>query len=365
MGSKDFEHHEQQSSATRPVPDEAQFGQTLSSAPNPTSTLSSIDVSRHVNGWDGRGLARLEYAVARAISQFSPRRVPEDQWRRIETLVRESATKAAPKSAYSASQLMTVLSELAIWIDTIGLPLDPAVVLTPDNIDRFITDGCAHLALGTQSNYRRQLRIIGAAVLGAEVFPTTQLPIPRPPPLAPYSPSDIAALRSWSRGLPSDAYRQGIATILAFCLGTGITSPELYRMAGTDVSVGEDGVTVHVSGHRTRGVEVLEVYASEVAELAQAAGDGPVFAPQRSGDLTGRSQVTNFIFTCPKGDAPHLNPIRLRNTWIVSHISAGTHLVTLTEAAGVEVAAIAKLAIYATAPEPREARRMLREAPPG
>ena len=94
-------------------------------------------------------------------------------------------------------------------------------------------------------------------------------------------------------------------------------------------------------------------------------GAGPVFTPQRSGAATGKSQVSNFIYTCPKGDAPHLNPIRLRNTWIVGHISAGTHFVTLTEAAGVEVAQIAKLAIYATPPEPGEARRMLREAPPG
>ena len=104
------------------------------------------------------------------------------------------------------------------------------------------------------------------------------------------------------------------------------------------------------------------MYADEVAKLARDSGNGPVFAHQRSGSKTGKSQVTNFIFTCPKGDAPHLNPLRLRNTWLVHHLSAGTHFIALAEASGVEVAQIGRLAIYATIPDPNDARRMLREA---
>jgi hypothetical protein len=80
-------------------------------------------------------------------------------------------------------------------------------------------------------------------------------------------------------------------------------------------------------------------------------GSGPVFEPHRTGKKTGRSRVANFIATCPKGDAPALTPSRLRNTWIIGHINAGTHFVTLTQAAGVAPEAIARLAAYAVGPD--------------
>ena len=61
---------------------------------SPVVSLTSLGADRAADGWDGRGLARLESAVSRAIAQFSPRRVPAAQWGRIESLVRDSAQKA-------------------------------------------------------------------------------------------------------------------------------------------------------------------------------------------------------------------------------------------------------------------------------
>ena len=72
--------------------------------------------------------------------------------------------------------------------------------------------------------------------------------------------------------------------------------------------------------------------------------------------------MANFIAKCPKGDAPALNCTRLRNTWIVGHLSANTHLVALVEASGVGADQIAKLARYALGPEEDVARQMLQEA---
>jgi integrase len=339
-------------------------------SPNPVagpipSALLSFYADRNAEAWEAGEPVRADgraRSVTKAIKQFSPKDVPAEQWARIEGLVRESATKAAPISAYSAKALMTVVTELVIWIDTVGLPLEPAVIFHPDNIDRFAAEGCAHLASGTQNNYRRQLRAVGAAVIGPELFPPPPLALKRSDPLAPYSAGEIAALRSWARGLPTERYRLGLATILAFGLGAGITSQELNRMVGTDVSSDGDGVAVHVIGDRARAVPVLDAWADQVASLARAAGPEPIFLSDRN--EISRRQVPNFIAKCPKGDAPTLNVSRLRNTWIIRHLSAGTHLRVLAQAAGVDASQIVKFAPYATFPTAAAAHKMLRDPEP-
>ena len=160
--------------------------------------------------------------------------------------------------------------------------------------------------------------------------------------------------------MPTDHFRLGIATILAFTLGAGLTSPELFELVGTDVVTADGGVNVRVNGDRAREIPVLDAWASEVGELAKGVGPGPVFTPHRTGKKTGRSRIANFIATCPPGDAPGLTQSRLRNTWIVGHINAGTHFMTLSEAAGVAPEAIARLARFAEGPEKDVADRVLR-----
>ena len=183
----------------------------------------------------------------------------------------------------------------------------------------------------------------------------------RSTPLEPYSPAETAALRSWCRGLPTERYRHNVEVILAFGLGAGLPSQELIRLVGTDVTRDDDGVTIRVIGGHAREVPVLSVWADEVTALARGAGDGPIFLSERS--MITRRQIPNFIARCPKGDALGLNVNRLRNTWIVGQLSAGTHLLALSHAAGVDPTQVVKLARYATGPGAEAAVRMLRGAP--
>lgn len=279
------------------TPSSLRFGEIASPA-SPSFAMAAARHDRDLAGWDGRGLDRLDRFVSRAISQFSPRNVPESLWSRAESLVREAAVKAAPRSGLSAQKLMTVITELVVWVDMVGLSLEPSVVFHPDHIDRFVLEGCAHLAPGTRSNYRGQLRTAGAAALGPELFPLAPLPLSRPEPLAPYTSTEIALLRSWGRGMPTAHFRLGIATILAFTLGAGLTSPELFDLVGTDVVTADGGVNVRVNGDRAREIPVLETWADEVRELAKGVGPRPVFTPHRTGKKTGRSRIANFIATC-------------------------------------------------------------------
>jgi hypothetical protein len=324
-----------------------------------TSVADFLKVRQAELWYAGQPLC-AEEPVSQVINRFSPRTVPAAQWARIEELVRAAVRCAAPVSAHSAEALMNVMTQLAIWVDAIGQPLTPDVVLHPDTVDRFASEACAQLAPGTQNNYRSQLRGVGAAVLGPDVYPPAPLQLPRADPVAPYSSAEVAGFRSWARGLPTERFRDNATIILAFALGAGLSSQEINRLVGTDVTVDDDGTSVVVIGQRARDVPVLVAYEVEVATLARRAGGGPVFMPERTS--IDRKQVPNFLARCPKGRIGRPNVDRLRNTWIVGHLSAGTHLSVLAEAAGVRPDQVVRYQRYATAPAPEVARRQLRGA---
>ena len=298
-------------------------------------------------------------SVAQVIDRFSPRSVPADQWGRVKGLVRDSVKKAAPVTAHSAEAMSTVVTQLVVWVDAIGQPLEPEVVFHPDTIDRFALEGRTGLAPGTRHNYRTQLRTVGAAVLGPEFYPPAPLALPRPKSLAPYSTGEVASLRSWARGLPTQRYRENMGVILGLGLGAGLHSQEINRLVGTDITVTDNGVTVRVIGERDRVVPVLREYENEVEGLARRAGAGPVFLPGRTG--IDRKQVPNFIARCPGGSLGRPNANRLRNTWIVRHLSAGTHLSVLAEAAGVRADQLVRYQAFATAPSSEVGRQQLRD----
>ncbi len=247
------------------------YGRDLAYPSSRTAAQSFFD-DRRAEDWFASQPIRPGESVSDAITRFSPGSLPEETWRRIGAVVRTSVHAAAPHTVYSARALMAVVTQLAVWVDTLGLPIEPEVAFHPDTIDRFATEGCGHLAPGTQLNYRTQLRAVGAVVLGPDLFPPRPLPLQRSDPLAPYSSEEIAALRSWCRGLPTERNRYNVAVVLAFGLGAGLTSGALSRLLGDEVTRDEDGVIVHVIGPRPRDVPVLRQWEDEVHDLGFRAG---------------------------------------------------------------------------------------------
>ena len=111
-------------------------------------------------------------------------------------------------------------------------------------------------------------------------------------------------------------------------------------------------------GDRDRAVPVLREYEVEVPPSGRRPV-GPVFLPGRNG--IDRRQVPNFIAGCPAGSLGGPNANRLRNTWIVRHLSARTHLSVLAEAAGVRADQLVRYQAFATVPSVDVGRQQLRD----
>ena len=318
--------------------------------------------ARRATRWFAGEPIHPEDSVSDAIARFDPARVSTAQWARIGPVVRAAVEQAEPASVYSARTLLSITTQLALWADTRGQPLDPAGLFHPEVIDRFVTEGCGHLKPGTRLNYRRHLRDVGAAVLGPGVYPPRPLPLYRPDPLRPYSAQEVTALVAWTGGLPTERFRDNAMGVVALGLGAGLSAQEMSRLVGSDVTGDAEGVDVGVIGSRARQVPVVERWASEIRTRAAEVGSRPFLFPERTG--ISRHQLPNFLERCPTGDAPQLNTVRLRNTWVVAHLSAGVHIHAIAEAAGVAPQQIVKYLPYAEHPGPVEARRQLRRAGP-
>ena len=315
---------------------------------------------RCAEAWSFGAPLRSGESVSGTINRFSPRDVPADVWGRIEPVVKESVTKVGFTDAVLARKCLSVVGQLAVWADRIGHPVDAGALFTPEFIDRFIAEGCTHLSPGTRTNYRSQLWQVGAAMVGHTLFPPRSASLRPSDLLPPYTPAEVTELVSWSKGLPTASMRRDSWGLLALGLGTGMRAEEITRAVGTDVSV-EDGIAVvqvlGTGGRIERVVPIHHLWADHVVELAAESGSRPFFRLDRTRIL--RNDIVGFIRRCSIDETPKFTVQRLRVTWLVGHLGAGTHLHALERASGVAVGQLVKYLSFAAPLDDADARRIM------
>ena len=337
--------------------DHHRVGGDRDASPQLDSTFAS---DRLAEDWSFGEPVRPGESVSSVINRFSPKDVPGDVWQRVEPVVKEAVTKVDFTDAELARKSLSIVGQLALWADRIGHGVDAESLFTPELIDRFITEGCLHLSDGTRLNYRSQLWRVGTAVVGHKLFPPRSVPLQASESWAPYSPAEITELVSWSRGLSTESMRRDSWALLALGLGTGMRSEEISRTVGTDVREEDGIVLVDVLGSGgtvSRVVPVHRHWATEVLEVARESGERPFFQPDRN--RIHRNLILGFIRRCSTDDEPKFKVHRLRITWIVGHLSAGTHLVALEQASGVRASQLVRYLKFATPPEAPQARVLL------
>lgn len=128
--------------------------------------------------------------------------------------------------------------------------------------------------------------------------------------------------------------------IVALGLGVGLAQTEASRVQGRHVEATvENGARVALHGADGvvgRSVVARRVWESRLTGLAEAAGREPwLVSPWRTTQQV--PQALDQLRWNAQGGCPapvEWSPMRLRATWLVRHLAAGTHIPTLLEAAG-------------------------------
>jgi hypothetical protein len=147
----------------------------------------------------------------------------------------------------------------------------------------------------------------------------------------PYSKAEMKALRADAARQSTPRRRRAVTALILLGAGAGLDGRWARKVRGTDVARVHGVVVVRVGEPRARGVPVLKEFEEELLRLARDAGDEYVVG----GHTTHRNRTNEIAARFEDGhDHPKLEPKRLRSTWIVTHLTIGTRLPELLEAAG-------------------------------
>ena len=276
----------------------------------------------------------------------------------VEWFVGEMARDLGLGDTSSDRRARRVLHRLSVWATEEGLALDREVILDPDTVERFVDIGLR--GDRSRATYRSELRRVGPLLTRRAPWEPRPRPVARRQVATPYTTAEVELLCADARLQPTTARRNAARALLALGLGAGLDGRWATRVGASDVVASDAGIEVRVGEPAPRAVGVLSEWEDELLDLAAQAGNeflvgGSSTSNRRTGHLTERLVV-------PTGHPP-IAPARLRATWLVTHLVAGTRLPELCRAAGLQgVTVLSDLLEHVKPLDDEVARRMLRGA---
>jgi hypothetical protein len=294
--------------------------------------------------------------VARRILRYTPADVPAELWHStLRPFVLPALRAAHPQGISSMEQFARVLTLIARWCVEQGIPLDIEVVLDPDTVERFFTQGLRHIP--SRGTYRTVLRRLGRELTRTAPWQPPPEPMARRKVALPYTPAEMRALREDAANQSTAPKRRAALALIVLGGGLGLDGRWARAVKGTDIERVPGGVLVRVRAPRARTVPVLKEYEQDLLLLADEAGEEFLIG----GTVTHRNRTNKVVRRFESGHGrPRLSVPRLRSTWVVTHLTLGTRLPELLEAAGTSrIETFDELLAFVPALDEEAARRML------
>ncbi|KQQ28661.1 hypothetical protein [Frondihabitans sp. Leaf304] len=269
--------------------------------------------------------------MPKSTDNYRPK-LPERDWAAIAPYVHDLVARAEPVVVYSSAELYPAVARLAHYAFIKHIPLNDADVLAPRTLERFIQVYLAEYTPGSKSTMRARIRRVAEAILGGSTSDLIRT-FAKTEASRPYSAKDISLLRAWARSMQNDDLTSSSGALLALGFGAGLTGAEIIRQRIEDVSLSERAVIVR--GKKSRAVPLNGVWVELLTVRHKIlSGTGWAFRTGQQG--TNQNLITDFV--ARSGPQVPLTTRRMRATWLVGHLDAGTRLKPLLRMAGLESA---------------------------
>lgn len=262
--------------------------------------------------------------MAAVIAAYRPRSAPAGAG----AFARETTAAVAPASVARARALLWACAKLATFGISIGLAPEPAVLLHPSVIERFVLVGCGQISGGARRTIRTNLRHVAAQMMRSGPAPVG---LERQRAKQPYTPAQIDAWLALADAQPTAARAIRAGALICLGAGAGLIGADLRRVRGADVARRSGGMVVTVASRRARVVPVLARFQERLWTCAQFAGAGWMIG----GVDPDRHNVTTPLISSLAGgtDLGRLSTARLRATWLAT-VADQLGLKALFDAAG-------------------------------
>ena len=293
--------------------------------------------------------------IALRVSSYRPRTIDETLWAAIQPFVLNCASELPLAGWASATRTLRVLVQVALWARGEGIALDRELVFDPDTVERLVAVSPGSDA--SRATYRAVLRRIGPLLTRKAPWEPRKAPVSRRQVAAPYTPAELALLSNDASHQTTEGRCRAARALIALGAGAGLDGRWCTRVRADDVLI--DGVVLlRVGDPMARVVPVLPRWESDVLELA-ATADHEFLVGGCSTSRNRASALTASLMV-PSGH-PKLSCARLRSTWLLWHLIAGTRLPELAAAAGLQgVTVLSDLLAKVPPMDERDAISMLR-----
>jgi len=277
-------------------------------------------------------------------------------WAVIRDFVVAAVDRVHLQISYPTPVVSRNVADFVLWCwSHAGLPLDDEL-FDRGTIGHYIAVGCPQLTGAAKGN-RRSLLLRVSETLGVS-NPTRFRPLPPSDPTAPYRHAELVSVISWARGQSTPDRRRNGHVLLGLGLGAGLSAQEIIELRRRDLLRDTSGLTIRVPGPRPRLVPVLREWEDAFTGVGDP--DGFVFRPGRTMAYT--NAISNFVARGPRhGIRPQSQ--RMRTTWLIRQLDAGTPVAVLAEVAGVDSLEAFTRYMKFTARVPQDdAMRLVRDA---
>jgi integrase len=272
--------------------------------------------------------------VEEAIDQYQAQ-LPKKQRKAVEGFVKDMVRDLNPDNAARAQRFLTYLTRYTLWCAQHGYSLDRDVVLRMELIVDYCAFALPQDKTKTVATTRSHLRRASVNLLTGPHKQVDIPPMSAQPSQPPYSERELTAIRAWALHQTTHYTRVNATVLLALTLGAGLSTKEVLGVRASHITTDAHGVLVDVTeGKHPRTVPVLAEWEEPLTAIADASirRDQYVFMPRRQ-TAYHRSQISNFVRTTSSVPFP-ISASRLRTTWVINHLAAGTPAKVLATAAG-------------------------------
>lgn len=247
----------------------------------------------------------------------------QDFWAEAGPVVREIVTRLEPATEMLALHWLSAITQLARWVSTVaGHPVTAQTLFEPSIVQRYVAAGGRSASAAADLHAR--LRGYGTRLSR----PSARSRKPHPQLTAtPYTRRELATFASWCTTRSTPLRRRNATVHLALGLGAGMRSAEIEAARVSNFTE-RDGVLVVAT--RGREIPMLQRQADLVRKILPGLATHELLIKME----TRTSERTYLAVRSGPGKGPVSE--RLRATWIVAHLQAGTPLKELQLAAGLQ-----------------------------
>lgn len=305
---------------------------TAAAQPKPAKTTAPFDAAAWLAGYEP--------------TNYQGRTIETDAF--VLSTLRAYIGVATIEEVSSARRFALVLTRLAAHVKASSGTLSVKEALDPRTINQFHeaetkrlkaeakllppeARGKAEIRVeGTMATFRSCLRRIGEALNPSAPWEPAPLRAYRHVK-APYTPAEIAQLEAQIPHMAPTRARCAEA-LLVLGLGAGLDGRWAAKVTTDDIAaLPGGGYAVVVAG---RVVPVLAAYEARLETLLGACVPGEFLIGGSARHADAANEAVTRLHLDPRG--PKLDLARLRSTWLVHHLTVGTRLPELMEAAGLE-----------------------------